>query len=182
MMASPVGPGSAATRRGQRALELVSLIGRRSAPSHQGPRSSLAAREAGYMTAADHRQSRRSTPLHRGSRPYMASGPRSGTRGTGSGGRRDLRGSTGRLKALRDTICSSCAATSSSIPVRASMVRHPSDWPWSFYRATAGLEPSSTLADDPLGPGAVWRPTGRGAGCLGRVRRGALITRLSRHL
>ena len=38
-------------------------------------------------------------------------------------------------------------------PVRAGMVRHPADWPWSSYRATAGLavRPSFLAVDRVLG-------------------------------
>jgi REP element-mobilizing transposase RayT len=40
-------------------------------------------------------------------------------------------------------------------PVRAGLVRAPEDWPWSSYRATAGLIPTPPFLETSLIPGAL---------------------------
>jgi REP element-mobilizing transposase RayT len=47
-------------------------------------------------------------------------------------------------------------------PVRAGLCRDPADWPWSSYRATAGLDPVPPFLDETLisaacGGDAMWR-------------------------
>jgi putative transposase len=53
-------------------------------------------------------------------------------------------------------------------PVDAGLVRHPSEWPWSSYRATAGLEPTPPV----LKPQGLWTRLGDSdaRSCLLRYR------------
>jgi putative transposase len=53
-------------------------------------------------------------------------------------------------------------------PVDAGLVRHPGEWPWSSYRATAGLDPTPPF----LKPETLWARLGDSAGrsCLLRYR------------
>jgi REP element-mobilizing transposase RayT len=57
------------------------------------------------------------------------------------------------LTACRYVVCN---------PVRAGLCRQPGDWPWSSYRATAGLDPAPPFLDETLirnacGGDAMWR-------------------------
>jgi putative transposase len=51
-------------------------------------------------------------------------------------------------------------------PVRAGLVRHPSEWPWSSYRATAGLWPPPAF----LKPEELWRRFGEADARSGQRR------------